>query len=105
MLECPAAYADAVAFVDLSPVRDYRLVPSIVARAVGLQETSSRDLEEQLVAHLRAPGTRAGQQFRARPGRRGLIAKLLAAYPLLPCLPPVALLCAYGVSGATRFRP
>jgi predicted ATPase/DNA-binding XRE family transcriptional regulator len=47
------AYADGVAFVDLSALRDHRLLAATVARAVGLREARGHKLEESLVEHLR----------------------------------------------------
>jgi DNA-binding XRE family transcriptional regulator len=47
-------FADGVAFVDLSPLRDARLVPGTIAQALGMREQGGRPLHEALVAHLRA---------------------------------------------------
>jgi predicted ATPase len=46
--------ADGVAFVDLSPVREARLVPATIAQALGVPEQAERGLRETLIAHLRA---------------------------------------------------
>jgi predicted ATPase/transcriptional regulator with XRE-family HTH domain len=47
------AYADGVAFVDLAPLSDARLVSATLARALGLQETGGRTARDLLVQHLR----------------------------------------------------
>jgi predicted ATPase len=46
-------YADGVAFVDLAPLREERLVPAALAGALGLREQGPQSLREALVAHLR----------------------------------------------------
>jgi predicted ATPase/DNA-binding XRE family transcriptional regulator len=46
-------FADGVAFVDLAPLREARLVPSAIARALGVAEQRDRPLEATLAAHLR----------------------------------------------------
>jgi non-specific serine/threonine protein kinase len=46
-------FADGVAFVDLAPLREVRLVPSAIARALGVTEQSGRPLEVTLAAYLR----------------------------------------------------
>ena len=46
-------YADGVAFVDLSALRDPALVASAVAGALGLRETGAQDARELLLAYLR----------------------------------------------------
>jgi predicted ATPase len=48
-----ADYSDGVAFVDLAPLRDDRLVPATVARALGLQEAGGASARALLLAHLR----------------------------------------------------
>jgi len=47
------AYPDGVAFIDLAPVREMRLVPATLARALDLQESSGRSARELLLDHLR----------------------------------------------------
>src|SRR5262249_1035013 len=47
------AYSDGVVFIDLAPLRDGRLVPATIARALGLRESSGRSAHEQLLEHLR----------------------------------------------------
>jgi predicted ATPase/transcriptional regulator with XRE-family HTH domain len=47
-------YADGVAFVDLAPLREDRLVPAALAGALGVREQGPQSLREALVAHLRA---------------------------------------------------
>jgi predicted ATPase/transcriptional regulator with XRE-family HTH domain len=46
-------YPDGVAFVDLAPLSDARLVPATVARALGLRESSGRSGRDLLVLYLR----------------------------------------------------
>jgi predicted ATPase len=46
------AYADSVVFVDLAPLRDHRLVPAAIVRALGLQETTGRSPERLLLDYL-----------------------------------------------------
>ena len=46
-------FAQGVAFVDLSPVRDPSRVPAALARGVGLQDAESPRLPERLFAYLR----------------------------------------------------
>jgi len=47
------AYADGVWFVDLAPIRDESLVPSVVARVLGVQEEPGRALTQTLCAHVK----------------------------------------------------
>lgn len=46
-------FADGVAFVDLSPVRDHTLVARTIGRALGLPETGSRSSADALAGFLR----------------------------------------------------
>jgi non-specific serine/threonine protein kinase len=46
-------YVDGVAFVDLAPLREDRLVPAALAGALGVRERGGQSLREALVAHLR----------------------------------------------------
>lgn len=46
-------FAQGVALVDLSPIRDPSLVPSALAAGVGLQDVESPCLPERLVSYLR----------------------------------------------------
>jgi predicted ATPase/class 3 adenylate cyclase len=46
-------YPDGVYFVSLAPVRDPGLVPSTIARSIGLQDARDRPLMEHLVSQLR----------------------------------------------------
>jgi non-specific serine/threonine protein kinase len=46
-------YLDGVYFVPLAPVRDPGLVPSTIARSIGLQDARDRPLMEHLVSQLR----------------------------------------------------
>ena len=47
-------YADGVAFVDLTPLREARLVPSAIAQALGVSEGGGQPLRDALIAHLGA---------------------------------------------------
>ncbi|MBV9354807.1 MAG: AAA family ATPase, partial [Chloroflexi bacterium] len=49
-----AAYPDGVAFVDLAPLREARLVAASIARTLGLRQAGGRHGYETLLAHLRA---------------------------------------------------
>jgi predicted ATPase len=48
------AYADGVVFVDLVPLRDQRLVPATIARALQLAGSGGRSARELLLEHLRS---------------------------------------------------
>jgi len=48
------AYPDGVWFVDLAPIRDESLVPSVTAQVLGVQEEPGRPLTQTLCAHLKA---------------------------------------------------
>ena len=45
-------YLDGVYFVPLAPIRDPGLVPSTIARSIGLQDARDRPLLEHLVSGL-----------------------------------------------------
>ena len=47
-----ADFADGVIFVDLAPLREYRLVGAKIAWAVGLHETSNQSARDLLLTHL-----------------------------------------------------
>src|SRR6266542_6393719 len=47
-------YADGVAFVDLAPLHDERLVPATIARVLGVRELGGRSAWELVLDHLRA---------------------------------------------------
>jgi non-specific serine/threonine protein kinase len=51
--EAAAEFADGVCFVELAAVRDPELVLPTIARALGLNDTGSALLADQLLAHLR----------------------------------------------------
>src|SRR5262249_28146897 len=46
--------AEGVAFVDLTPLRDGRLVPQAIAQPLGVAERGGQLLRDALVAHLHA---------------------------------------------------
>jgi predicted ATPase/DNA-binding XRE family transcriptional regulator len=48
-----AAYAEGAVFVPLAPVRDAAVLPSVVAKALGLREVSGQTLLVTLERHLR----------------------------------------------------
>jgi predicted ATPase/transcriptional regulator with XRE-family HTH domain len=50
--ELAAVYPDGVVFVDLAPVRDPRLVPATIARALGLREGGGRSAHDLLLESL-----------------------------------------------------
>jgi predicted ATPase/transcriptional regulator with XRE-family HTH domain len=50
--ELAPLYSDGVAFVDLAPLRDRRLVPATLARALGLREPAGQSAGELLLEHL-----------------------------------------------------
>jgi len=53
--EVAPVYADGAVFVDLAPLRDARLVPATIARALDLRESSGgRSARELLLEHLQA---------------------------------------------------
>jgi predicted ATPase/transcriptional regulator with XRE-family HTH domain len=52
-LDLVDAFADDVWFVDLSPLRDYRLVAASVARALDVRESGGRSAHELLIDALR----------------------------------------------------
>ena len=47
------AFPDGVWFIDLAPIRDESLVPSVTAQVLGVQEEPGRSLTETLCAHLK----------------------------------------------------
>src|SRR5262249_26201453 len=47
------AYADGVWFIDLAPIRDASLVPSVTAQVLGVQEEPGRPLTQTLCAHAK----------------------------------------------------
>jgi predicted ATPase/class 3 adenylate cyclase len=48
------AYPDGVWFIDLAPIRDESLVPSVTAQVLGVQEEPGRTLTQTLAAHLKS---------------------------------------------------
>ncbi|HVE50478.1 MAG TPA: tetratricopeptide repeat protein [Casimicrobiaceae bacterium] len=48
------AYPDGVWFLDLAPIRDSSLVPSVAAQALGVQEEPQKSLKQTLCEHVRA---------------------------------------------------
>jgi predicted ATPase/DNA-binding CsgD family transcriptional regulator/transcriptional regulator with XRE-family HTH domain len=52
--ELAPLYPDGVVFVDLTPLRDARLVPATIAHALEVREAGGRSARELLLEHLRA---------------------------------------------------
>jgi predicted ATPase len=48
-----SAYPDGVVFVDLAPLREARLVPAAIARALEVQEGGGRNAQVLVIEHLR----------------------------------------------------
>jgi predicted ATPase/transcriptional regulator with XRE-family HTH domain len=81
------AYTDGVAFVDLAPLSDARLVSATLARALGLQETSGRSARDLLVQHLRPRQVLLVlDTFEHLMGAVPLVAELLQECPQLALL-------------------
>ncbi len=81
------AYPDGVAFVDLAPVRDPRLVPATIAWALDLREQGGPSARELLLAHLRARRLLLVlDNFEHLLGAAPLLAELCAGCPRLALL-------------------
>jgi predicted ATPase/DNA-binding CsgD family transcriptional regulator/transcriptional regulator with XRE-family HTH domain len=82
-----ADVADGVSVVDLAPLRDPALVVSTIARSLGVQETGSRPLVEQLKAYVRAKELLLvlDNFEQVLPAAR-VVAEMLAAAPRLKLL-------------------
>jgi predicted ATPase/DNA-binding CsgD family transcriptional regulator len=81
------AFEDGAVFVDLAPIVDPVLVPSVIARVLEVSETARKSLVESLVGHLRGRSLllvldNFEQVLAAAP----LVAGLLAACPALKVL-------------------
>jgi len=82
-----AAYPDGVVFVDLAPLRDQQLVPTTIARALGLREAGARGGSAQLLEHLRDKHLLLVlDNFEHLLGAVPLVADLLASCPHLALL-------------------
>ena len=80
-------FPDGLFFVDLTPVRDPSLVPSVLAQALGVADDGSRPLADLIAAHLRPRRVlmlldNCEQVVAAAP----LLGRLLAAAPQLEVL-------------------
>jgi predicted ATPase len=81
------AYPDGVVFVDLAPVRDTRLVPATVARALEVREAGGRSARELLLAYLQELQVLLVlDNFEHLLGAAPLLAELLAGCPQLALL-------------------
>jgi predicted ATPase len=80
-------YPDGVAFVDLAPVRDERLVPATIAQALDVHESGGRSARELLRDHLRERQLLLTlDNFEQVLGAGPLLAELLEACPRLSLL-------------------
>jgi predicted ATPase/DNA-binding CsgD family transcriptional regulator/DNA-binding XRE family transcriptional regulator len=80
-------YVDGVAFVDLAPIRDHRLVPATMARALGVRESGGRSAWELLLMHLRSRrALLVLDNFEHLPGAAPLLTELLGACSALALL-------------------
>ncbi|MDQ3809955.1 MAG: helix-turn-helix domain-containing protein, partial [Chloroflexota bacterium] len=96
------AYPDGVAFVDLAPLSDQRLVPATMARALHLRESGERSARELLLDYLRSRQMLLVlDNFEHLPGAAPLLAELLAGCPELALL--VTSRAALRLRGEQRF--
>jgi predicted ATPase len=80
-------YADGVAFVDLAPLREDRLVPATVARVLGLQEAGGASARALLLDYLRERELLLVlDNLEHLPGAVAWLAELLEGCPLLAVL-------------------
>src|SRR4029453_12492311 len=80
-------YPDGIFFVDLAPVRDQRLVPVTIARALALRESGGQSTRDLVRAHLRDRGLfLVLDNFEHLLGAAPLLANLLEACPRLALL-------------------
>jgi len=85
--ESRAHYADGVVFVALAPVRDPALVASMVARALGVQESDERPVADLVAARLRERRLLLVlDNFEHVTAAAPLVSALLAACPSLAVL-------------------
>lgn len=81
------AYADGVAFNDLSTLRDTELVLPAMARALGLHDAGRQDVQESLCAHLQTRQMlRVLDNFEQVVAAAPRLAELVAACPRLALL-------------------
>ena len=96
------AYPDGMVFVDLAPVRDQRLVPATIARALDLRESGGRSAREVLLESLRERQVLVVlDNFEQLLGARFLLAELLQRCPRVALL--VTSRAALRVQGEYRF--
>ena len=80
-------YLDGAAFVDLAPIRDHRLVPATIARALGVRESGGRSAWELVLMHLRSRRVLLVlDNFEHLLGAAPLLTELLGACPDLALL-------------------
>ncbi|MBV9357133.1 MAG: AAA family ATPase [Chloroflexi bacterium] len=80
-------YADGVAFVDLAPLRDERLVAATIAWSLGLRESGGRSAHELIREHLRDQQRLVVlDNFEHLLGAAPMVAGLLAGCPRLAVL-------------------
>jgi predicted ATPase/transcriptional regulator with XRE-family HTH domain len=100
---CQEDYADGVAFVDLSALRDPTLVPSTIAQVLGLRESGNQSALDLLIAHLRQRHLLLVLDNAEQVAEAALtVAELLAACPRLVTL--VTSRAALNVRGEQRYR-
>jgi predicted ATPase/DNA-binding CsgD family transcriptional regulator len=81
------AFEDGACFVDLAPIFDAALVPSVIARALGVSEQPRQPLVDNLVEHLKDRALLLVlDNVEQVPGAAPLVADLLAACPKLNVL-------------------
>jgi predicted ATPase/transcriptional regulator with XRE-family HTH domain len=100
--ELASCYPDGVAFVDLAPLRDARLVAATIARALEVRESGGRSARELVLEHLRARQLLLVlDNFEHLPAAAPLLAELLGACPRLALL--VTSRAALRLRGEQRF--
>jgi predicted ATPase/transcriptional regulator with XRE-family HTH domain len=81
------AFTDGVVFVDLAPLRDARLVPATIARALGLREGGGRSARDLLLQDLRERQLLVVlDNFEHLPGALALVSELPRRCPRVALL-------------------
>jgi predicted ATPase/predicted Ser/Thr protein kinase len=87
LAELQGTHSEGAVFVDLSPLADPQLVPSAIGRALGLEETGDRPVEETLAALLaRSELVLCLDNFEQLLEAASVVSRLLAAAPGLVVL-------------------